>query len=966
MALLDLFRSKVFHSNPRTRLNELKSISDVNQNIFATVVKKDTDSEVRHLAIQRLTDSEALEWAASHETHDENRKYAQKKLNDIAYRHARDSEDEVEALSWFAKVSQSKSFQDLAKNAKLSSIKIKAIEQNPKENFLADILLSETNLEVAKVAFAKIEKQTSYEKVFKKAKSIEIRQLAKKELKTVQTSTQTKNAQVELKDSTTSTEAQNKAKRKVILTKLEAFDQRSEVLTYKEEFEALVKEWDLLKADADSESKTLIESYYENFQTKIQAIKDEQAIQEAAINKKQTAISQANEILVSLNQYAELYAATDDSRDQFQQIQQSWNQWGQAHSEVKLSDELSQSIQTQFQKIRSIHQRLDSQALDADQRKERRIDLNEQMKKLASQETIQLSDASILRQIISDWNQLGPIPADEQEQFQEFEQLETQLESTIVELENEIKAKDQAQEDALKAIIKRTQDLEVGDPKLNQKIQELYQDWKSQVGVDKNGKYPKKFDHLYKEFKEAQAPFSEVRQWEQWHNEKIKVELVEKSKKLSEISDEKELYSEIRKLQDEWKASGPVPQNRHQELWELFKEAQDANFERCQGHLAQMEQERQANLELKKQLIEETKILINNSMDFKDKQEQIKQAQSRWKEIGTVPREESESIWQEFKTVVDQFYAKRKEHFKAQEVVRLDNLKLKENICIQAESMTHSEEWAETSKQLIQLQKQWKSIGPVPRKDSDVIWARFRTACDGFFERKKSHFNELDDARAENLTAKQAVITQLEEASSNVPENLFEVLSQARVAWTEAGPVPRKDSDSIWDKFNEAQDKLIDLGLKQIPSFAKQIQSDIEAKKKLLERAKTVAESTNWSGTSDVLKEMQQEWKELNRVGSLEAELWKDFREVCDSFFNRRSDQYEIMEQNRINNLQDKEILLKQAQDLASRPVSEEVQREIKLLRKQWKELGQVPKKDSDRIWKAFNEACDACFPESE
>lgn len=111
---------------------------------------------------------------------------------------------------------------------------------------------------------------------------------------------------------------------------------------------------------------------------------------------------------------------------------------------------------------------------------------------------------------------------------------------------------------------------------------------------------------------------------------------------------------------------------------------------------------------------------------------------------------------------------------------------------------------------------------------------------------------------------------------------------------------------------------------------------------------------------------MQQEWKELNRVGSLEAELWKDFREVCDSFFNRRSDQYEIMEQNRINNLQDKETLLKQAQDLASRPVSEEVQREIKLLRKQWKELGQVPKKDSDRIWKAFNEACDACFPESE
>lgn len=951
MALLDLFRSKVFHSNPRVRIAELKAISDANQNIFASIAKKDTESEVRQVAIQRLTDWEALAWVSENEPQDELRKIASKKLNEIAYREARDAQDESSAQEWFSKINSSKSIQDLAKNAELPSIRISAIKQVSKENFITELLLNEQDSQVAQAAIAKLEKQSSFDKVFKNAKSMEVRQLAKPKLQQSKDKAIAEAPEVDL----------DLAKRKVILNKLDGYNQRSKVLEFEQDFNTLISEWGQLQSQASAEELTLVEEYQQNFQSKKSSEEAEIAEQQAADQFHTQGIEAASDILAQLNQYAEMYAATDDSRNQFQSLQQSWNQWSDSYASVQLPQSTQDAIKQQFSKIRAIHQRLDSQALDSEQRKERRVDLLAQLKKLAGQAELQISDASVLRQILSDWNNLGPIPPEQEEQFAEFETLESSLEGTISKLEAEVQAALDSQVQGLESIIQEAKALEVGDSELNTKIRQLHISWKEQLG-DNQGK----FEDLYKEFKEALSPFAEVRQWEEWHNEKAKVELVEKAQKLSQLEDEEVIYKSIRQLQDEWKSIGPIKQSRHQELWDQFKAAQDANYERCQGVLAKMDQERQGNADLKKQLIEDVKSIASNPSNWKEAQAEIQSIQEKWKSIGPIPRDDRQSLWDEFRAQVDHFYDRRKAHFKEQEGARQENLEKKEKICEQAEALKESEDWGDTSKKLIALQKDWKAIGPVPRKDSDTIWARFREACDGFFERKKAHFNQLDEERAGNLTAKEEVISGLEALANELPENLFEALTEARQAWQDAGPVPRKDSDQLWDRFGAAQDKLIDMGLESVPSFAQQIKADLDAKKKLLERAKTVAESTNWSGTADVLKEMQQEWKELNRVGSQEAQLWKDFRKVCDSFFDRRQDQYDIMEQNRINNLQDKELLLKQAQDLASRPVSEEVQREIKMLRQQWKEIGHVPKKHSDRIWKEFNTACDACFPKRD
>ena len=174
--------------------------------------------------------------------------------------------------------------------------------------------------------------------------------------------------------------------------------------------------------------------------------------------------------------------------------------------------------------------------------------------------------------------------------------------------------------------------------------------------------------------------------------------------------------------------------------------------------------------------------------------------------------------------------------------------------------------------------------------------------------------------------------------------------------------MPKDDSDSIWERFCDSTDKILELKSHTDPELKEEFAERVKRKESIISRAQTVADSTDWATASGVLKELQVEWKEVGRIGRKDFQLWKDFREVCDDSFARRRDQYEILEQVRLNNLAEKNIVLSQAQDLAEREPSDEVRREIKLLRQTWKDIGPVPRQDSDRIWKMFNRACDKVF----
>lgn len=471
------------------------------------------------------------------------------------------------------------------------------------------------------------------------------------------------------------------------------------------------------------------------------------------------------------------------------------------------------------------------------------------------------------------------------------------------------------------------------------------------------------FIGLWKKFKEACIPFEEIGQWAKWHNEQKKQNLVDEIEALVKSDkSESEVYAEYRTLQESWKAAGSISHEKHQELWGRFKTATDQIIQRCQAFFEQRNAERDQNLALKKQLCSE----IASAIQAEQKAEEgdlLKAFQERWKKIGPVPREHNDSIWQEYRGLCDQLYAKRKELYQVEHDHRVQNLKLKENLCLKAEDLQNSEDWAEGAKTVRQLQEDWKKIGFVPKADSEQIWHRFRVACDSFFERKRKHFEEVDAQKKTNFDAKVKLCEAIESmASTELSTELLAKVDALKEEWKGIGHVAKEDSDAIWDRFCRATDAILEKQAAQDPELKQEIARRVNLKQEIIEKAKEIGESSDWATASNSLQDLQNQWREIGRAGVSDQDLWNSFRKVCDAFFERKRDHYEIMEQHRINNLDEKIALIEEAERIAAGGHDDQARREIKQLRHRWKEIGQVPRKHADKIWKRFNKACDAVF----
>jgi hypothetical protein len=331
-----------------------------------------------------------------------------------------------------------------------------------------------------------------------------------------------------------------------------------------------------------------------------------------------------------------------------------------------------------------------------------------------------------------------------------------------------------------------------------------------------------------------------------------------------------------------------------------------------------------------------------------------------------VPKESLTALMERFKKITGEFYAKHKEILKQEDKTREDNYERKLKLCEEAESLKESTDWNATSGKLKQLQESWKTIGPVPKSKSEEIWARFRSACDGFFEKKRGHFEEMDAAKQENLKKKEDLCAKLEALDlSNISQELVNTVKSLEAEWKEIGMVPKEAIETINSRFANFVNQFMDKYAQVNEDIKKQL-ADIKAKKQeMIEKVKQFAESAGSNQLADAVRDLQKEWRELGSCGLDEVNLQKDFREICDDFFSRRRDQLDIQEQARQNNLQKKILLCEQAEDLLTDLNEQTVggaMNKVKHLRRLWKEVGAVPRSESDKVWKRFNSACDQVF----
>jgi len=303
---------------------------------------------------------------------------------------------------------------------------------------------------------------------------------------------------------------------------------------------------------------------------------------------------------------------------------------------------------------------------------------------------------------------------------------------------------------------------------------------------------PAKQDHddILKRLKAAQTALSpkvqdlrETEEWQRWANVGIQEQLCVKMEALRSLEDPDEIARQVRELQQQWRMAADVPRAQADALWRRFKTAHDEVWSRCEAHFAAQAQERAANLTRKTALCEKAESLAE-STNWIQTAEEIKQLQAEWKTIGPVSRGREKAIWDRFRAACDRFFTRRHEDLARLKKVWAENFAKKEALCVTAEALADSTDWETAATEIKQLQIEWKAVGPVKKSRSEVIWQRFRAACDKFFTR---YAQRHDIARAERVAAREALCAELEALASaegdDAPADLLERIRGIRGRW---------------------------------------------------------------------------------------------------------------------------------------------------------------------------------------
>src|SRR4030043_892960 len=307
----------------------------------------------------------------------------------------------------------------------------------------------------------------------------------------------------------------------------------------------------------------------------------------------------------------------------------------------------------------------------------------------------------------------------------------------------------------------------------------------------------------------------ELRDLDLKKNLESKIILCEKAEELLLEPNPVNAFRTLQDYHNHWREIGPVPQESKNEIWERFKEATSQINKRHHEYFETQKDEQRKNLEAKIALCEEVEAInlleIKSFRDFDEKAEKVVALQKMWRTIGFAPKKQNNKVYQRFRDACDSFFEKKRSFYADNKEIQQNNLQMKIELCLQAEALQESTDWKATSDAMIKLQKEWKEIGPVPRKKSEKSWKRFRKACDHFFNRKVKFFAELDTSYEDNLKAKLAVIEELErfEPGADV-QAAFDRLKELQKNWTEIGFVPFNKKDEITNRYRDALNKEFD------------------------------------------------------------------------------------------------------------------------------------------------------------
>ncbi len=324
-----------------------------------------------------------------------------------------------------------------------------------------------------------------------------------------------------------------------------------------------------------------------------------------------------------------------------------------------------------------------------------------------------------------------------------------------------------------------------------------------------------KFKHQKDRFFQIVSINNEMRDIDFQKNMRIKQAIITKMEalKASGGADNPQIIKELQKLNLEWRNSGPIPKEfrdsvygKHRELNEHFGVKIESLFEERRKNAKE-------NLTSKVALCDKVKAInlleLNTPKAWNEQTQEILNIQQEWKKIGF--SEENETVWEAFRQCVDQFFEGKRNFFDTLDSKREENAVAKQKLVEDAEKMMHSEDWRNTTNFYINLQKKWKATGPAPREQENEMWDKFRAACDTFFNAKKEYYSNIDEIHEENLTKKEALITQIEalQLTGSAQEDFISI-RKFFSDWNAIGHVPMDKKDDLYKRYRAACDAKFD------------------------------------------------------------------------------------------------------------------------------------------------------------
>lgn len=367
------------------------------------------------------------------------------------------------------------------------------------------------------------------------------------------------------------------------------------------------------------------------------------------------------------------------------------------------------------------------------------------------------------------------------------------------------------------AIIEKIKTMATTPEEANSNFQEfkvLQQEWKTikPVPAEKVNELWRNYQLYVEQYYDLLNLNREAREYDFKKNLEKKTQLCEAAEKLADESDVISAFHQLQDLHQEYRETGPVEKELREQVWQRFKAASTVINKHHQQHFEEIRAEEEENLVKKTALCEKIEDIVKqerkNTSDWDSQSKEIIALQQEWKTIGFTPQKMNTKIFERFRAACDEFFTKKGEYFKELKEKYADNAKRKQELVEKAQALKDSTDWKKTSDKLIALQKEWKTIGMVPKRLGDQLWEDFLAACNHFFEARNAvHADERNEER-ENLAKKNEIIEKLKQLAEGAVENLQEEMRKLTDEFNSIGHVPFKEKDKMFKEYHETLDKL--------------------------------------------------------------------------------------------------------------------------------------------------------------